>query len=117
MFFALDENSIRVNAEDGVFSNCVCPACGKSVRQRRGDTNRHHFAHVKKESSCPFDYNEDYRNMSPWHIRMQEYFPKETRERIFTDKVTGEKHIADVFIEECNTVLEFQYSSIKRKNS
>ncbi len=53
--------------------------------------------------------------MSEWHIRMQEYFPKEERECIFTDKETGEKHIADVFIKEANTVLEFQYSSLKKK--
>ncbi len=115
MFFALDENNIRVNAEDGVFKHCVCPACGKPVRQRRGDTNRHHFAHIKKESTCPFEFDKDYINMSEWHIRMQEYFPKEMREHIFIDKKTGEKHIADVFIKEANTVLEFQYSSIKKK--
>ena len=53
--------------------------------------------------------------MSEWHIRIQEYFPKEQREHIFQDKETGEKHIADVFIEESNTVIEIQYSSIKKK--
>lgn len=115
MFFALDETDVRVNAEDGIFSNCSCPACRKPVMQKRGDTNRHHFAHIKKESSCPFEYNKDYINMSEWHIRMQNYFPKEQREHIFTDKETGEKHIADVYIEEINTVLEFQYSSIKKQ--
>jgi len=46
---------------------------------------------------------------------MQEYFPKEEREHIFIDNKTGEKHIADVYIEEANTVLEFQYSPIKEK--
>ena len=115
MFFALDENNIRVNAEDGVFNHCVCPACGKPVIQRRGEIKRHHFAHIKKESTCPFEYNKDYINMSEWHIRMQEYFPKEQREHIFTDKKTGEKHIADVFIKETNTVLEFQHSPITKK--
>ena len=113
MFFALDENGIRVNAEDGVFNKCICPACRKPVIQKRGDTNRHHFAHNKKESSCPFNYNKDYINMSEWHIRMQDYFPKEQREHIFTDAETVEKHIADVYIEESKTVLEFQYSTIK----
>ena len=118
MFFALDENNIRVNAEDGEFKHCVCPACGSPVIQRRGDTNRHHFAHdprKRNDVKCPYDYNADYKNMSEWHIRMQEYFPKEEREYIFTDKATGEKHIADVFIKEANTVLEFQYSSLKQK--
>ena len=115
MFFALDENGVRVNAEDGIFSNCVCPACRNPVKQRRGDTNRHHFAHIKKDLSCPFEYNKDYVNMSEWHIRMQGYFPKKHREHIFTDMETGEKHIADVYIEEINTVLEFQYSSLKKQ--
>ena len=115
MFFALDQNGNRVNAEDGEFSGCVCPACGNPVQQRRGDTNRHHFAHLKYNASCPFEYNADYINMSEWHIRMQGYYPKEERERIFTDEATGEKHIADVYIEKTKTVLEFQYSSIKKK--
>ncbi|MBR6115105.1 MAG: hypothetical protein IKQ10_07990 [Oscillospiraceae bacterium] len=107
-----------MNAEDGEFKHCVCPACGSPVIQRRGDTNRHHFAHdprKRNDEKCPYDYNADYKNMSEWHIRMQEYFPKEEREHIFTDNETGEKHIADVFIKEANIVLEFQYSSIKKK--
>lgn len=115
MFFALDQDGKRVNAEDGEFSGCVCPACGNPVQQRRGDINRHHFAHLKYNSSCPFEYNSDYIHMSEWHIRMQEYFPKEEREYIFTDKATGEKHIADVYIKEANTVIEFQHSSLKPK--
>ena len=118
MFVAIDAQGNRVYAEEGEFNQCVCPACGCAVIQRRGDTNRHHFAHdPRKRNSvkCPYDYNADYKNMSEWHIRMQEYFPKEERERIFTDKETGEKHIADVYIEEANTVLEFQFSSLKKK--
>ncbi len=118
MFFALDENNNRVYAEDGEFKHCTCPACGSPVIQRRGDTNRHHFAHDPRKRinvKCPYDYNADYKNMSEWHIRMQEYFPKEEREFVFTNKETGEKHIADVFIKEANTVLEFQYSSLKKK--
>lgn len=117
MFFALDENNNRVNAEDGEFKHCVCPACRKPVIQKalEGDYRRPHFAHKKKEATCPYEYNADYKNMSEWHIRMQEYFPKEEREYIFTNKETGEKHIADVFIKEANTVLEFQYSPLKKK--
>ena len=117
MFFALDQNRNRVNAEDGVFTNCICPACECPVIQRKGEINRHHFAHdpkARKDALCPYDLNKDYINMSEWHIRMQEYFPKEQREKIFTDRKTGEKHIADVYIEEKNTVLEFQYSSISQ---
>ncbi len=114
MFFALDQNNNRVNAEDGEYNQCICPACGNPVIQKKGDYKRHHFAHKRRNESCPFEYNQDYINMSEWHKRMQEYFPEEKQEYIFTDKETGEKHIADVFIEETNTVLEFQYSAISR---
>jgi len=43
---------------------------------------------------------------------MQGYFPKESCEVRFVDDETGEVHIADVFIKEANTVLEFQHSPI-----
>ena len=89
MFFALDKDNNRVYADDGTFSGCVCPACGSPVIQKQGDYKRHHFAHKKKVDICPFEYNEDYKNMSEWHRRMQEYFPKDNRERILEDKKTG----------------------------
>ena len=43
---------------------------------------------------------------------MQEYFPREACEMRFVDDETGEIHIADVFLEASNTVLEFQHSPI-----
>lgn len=115
MFFALDKNGDRVYAEDGVFSDCVCPACRMPVIQKKGEYKRHHFAHKRKASACPFENNGDYKNMSEWHIRMQDYFPKEAREHIFLDKQTGTKHIADVYLKEKETVLEFQHSPIKKE--
>ena len=63
MDFALDKDGNRVYAEDGIYNDCVCPACGSPVLQRRGDTNRHHFAHdprKRNEEKCPYDYNDDY---------------------------------------------------------
>lgn len=50
-----------------------------------------------------------------WHLRMQSYFPKESREFRFQDKETGEIHIADVFDLKTNTVIEFQHSHISEK--
>ncbi len=48
-------------------------------------------------------------------MRMQDYFPKEKREVRFQDDETGEVHIADVFDEETNTVIEFQHSPINEE--
>ena len=77
-----------------------------------GTIRRAHFAH-RQDTDCYFGRDKD--NKSEWHIRMQDYFPKEAQEFIFVDEETGEKHIADVFIKESNTVLEFQHSPIEEK--
>ncbi len=109
MFFAIDQNGVRVNAEDGVRRNdCVCPGCGKAVIHRMGDYKTHHFAHDPRDktvATCPYDSNKDYVNESEWHIRMKEYFPKEQREIIFKDEKTGEKHIADVYQKACRICI------------
>lgn len=119
MFFAVDKDGNRIHAEDGVFSGCKCPACGCPVIQKKkGDYRSIHFAHdyrYRDDVKCPYDYNKDYINMSDWHKRMQGFFPKECREVIFPDTEKEEKHIADVYLEENKTVLEFQYSYIDRQ--
>lgn len=111
MFVALDSNENRIYADeyDGN-TECFCPCCSERLRFRHGDIRRPHFAH-KVNSDCLWGADKDYK--SEWHIRMQEYFPKETREVRFKDSNTGEIHIADIFIENSNTVIEFQHSPIK----
>lgn len=110
MFIALDKQGNRVYAEDAVKSEVYhCQKCGKEVKPRQGKINRWHYAHIIDEE-CDYGKDGDYNN--EWHTRMQEYFPKDSREYRFKDKETGEIHIADVFIKECNTVLEFQQSRI-----
>lgn len=109
MFSALDKDGKTVYAEEclpGI--ECFCKVCGERLRLRKGAINRPHFAHQAK-SNCTYD---DRDNKTEWHIRMQEYFPKETREYLFIDEKTGEKHIADVYIAEKETVIEFQHSPI-----
>ena len=110
MFVALGMDGNRLYAdsvEKG--AECFCPACGEKLRLRKGPVNQPHFAHRAK-TECRFGQEKDYK--SEWHIRMQEYFPLECREVRFIDDVNGEVHIADVFLKEENTVLEFQKSSI-----
>lgn len=112
MLVALDENKNRIYAEEverGI--TCFCPSCGEPLRINKGEIKRPYFSH-KPNTACPYGIDRD--NKSEWHIRMQEYFPKESREVRFIDQNTNEIHIADVFIEEKNTVIEFQKSHIEK---
>ena len=109
MFVAYDNDNNRIYADEAdKGKEYFCPSCGKSVKVRRGEHNKVHFAH-QANSQCPFDKD----SKTEWHRRMQDYFPREAQERRFTDDRAGEVHIADVYIEEMNTVLEFQHSPIK----
>ena len=112
MFSAINRDGETIYAEDcapGVV--CFCKACGEELRLRKGKINRPHFAH-KSNSDCSYD---DRDNKTEWHIRMQDYFTREMREYLFVDEQTGEKHIADVYIPEKETVIEFQHSPISEE--
>lgn len=113
MFVALDAEGNRIyanSAEKNV--KCFCPVCNEELRLRKGSKNKPHFAH-RQDTDCLHGKNPDYK--SEWHIRMQEYFPREACEVRFVDNETGEVHIADVFLEASNTVLEFQHSPISEE--
>ncbi|MBR0211915.1 MAG: hypothetical protein IJQ46_05985 [Oscillospiraceae bacterium] len=113
MLVALDAHGNRLYAEDeGKYTECFCPACGEAVKHKKGTIRHPYFAHMPN-SGCHFGQDKD--NKSEWHIRMQEYFPKEKRECLFIDEETGERHIADVFVNEANAVLEFQHSPISEQ--
>jgi len=113
MFIALDKQGNRVHADDAVKSEVYfCQKCGKEVEVKQGKERKWHFAH-KVTEDCT--YGKDDNRMSDWHIRMQECFPVESREYRFKDKDTGEVHIADVYIESYNTILEFQHSRIEEE--
>ena len=114
MLVAVDKQGVRLYAESSGerYTECYCPVCGEPVVHRRGNKRRAHFAH-RPDTNCYFGRDKDYK--SEWHIRMQDYFPKEAQEFIFTDEETGEKHIADIFLKDSNTVLEFQHSPIEEK--
>lgn len=113
MFVALDVDGNRVYASSVEKSvQCFCPVCSEELRLRKGSKNKPHFAH-KQDTDCLHGKNPDYK--SEWHIRMQEYFPREACEVRFVDKETGEIHIADVFLEASNTILEFQHSPISEE--
>lgn len=110
MFFALNDQGIRIHANSADSNACyTCPACGEAVRHRKGPHNKWHFAH-HVHSDCAYGKDKDYDH--EWHMRMQEYFPPELREYRFVDAETNEVHIADIFIPSSKMVLEFQHSRI-----
>ncbi len=111
MLVALDKYNNRIYANSSErYKECYCPDCGESVIHKKGMHNKPYFAH-KQDSACVYGLNKD--NKSPWHIRMQNIFPPESLEVRFYDEETKElKYIADVFLKECNTVIEFQHSPI-----
>lgn len=107
---ALDKEGNVIYADSGIeYKECYCLECGELVKHKRGDIRAHYFSH-KSSSNCAYGNDKDYK--SPWHIRMQNYFPKEMQEYRFKDSNTGEVHIADVFLKDSNTVIEFQKSHI-----
>ena len=109
MFVALDPEGNRTHASDAEKGHpYYCQECGGELHLRGGKRRRLHFAHLKDNKE--FEHNSDYNHA--WHIRMQDYFPKENREVRFVDQETGENHIADVFLPDSNTVFEFQHSKI-----
>lgn len=110
MLVAHDKNGNRIYANSGIkYEECFCPECGEQLIHKMGEHNRPHFSH-KPKSAC--SYGDDRDNKSPWHIHMQELFPKEALEVRFYDAKIGETHVADVFLKDSNTVIEFQHSHI-----
>lgn len=108
MFRAVDAQGKSVLAKKASRDErYFCPYCEKEVSLRRGDIKVAHFAH---KTQCPYIEDKDY--MTEWHLRMQGYFPEESQEYWLENADKSEKRRADVFIEDSNTVIEFQHSPI-----
>ncbi len=103
-----DGNRIYANSEER-YKECFCPECGRPLIHKKGEIKAPHFAH-KVDANCPYGADKD--SKSEWHIHMQELFPPESLEVRFKDVNTGELHIADVYLEQSKTVIEFQHSPI-----
>lgn len=104
MHFALVNNK-RSEAESGL--NGICPGCMQPVIAKCGNQKIHHWAH-KSKRSCDNWWEPE----TEWHRSWKNHFPYEWQEKIFTDQITRENHIADVYTEQ-GLVIEFQHSSIK----
>ena len=111
MLVAYDENKNRIyaNSEERI-TECYCPECGEKLIHKKGAINIPYFSH-KVKTDCLYGKDKDYK--SEWHIRMQALFPLDSVEVRFKDEETRElNYIADVFLKESNTVIEFQHSPI-----
>ena len=105
MFIAYDENGEKVSithAEKG--GSYYCPICHeKLIVKKKGEKKAAHFSH-KPDSSCIDDWGD----MSEWHLGWQDRFPEQYREVVL--EKDGEKHRADICIEEKKLVIEFHIS-------
>lgn len=102
MHFALVDNK-REEAKQGLKG--ICPICSQSVIPKCGNQKIHHWAHVAKKM-CDHWWEPE----TEWHRKWKDLFPQENQEIIQFDEVTGEKHIADIRVNDI--IIEFQHSHI-----
>lgn len=107
MLFAIDKDGNRVYIENThVRQEYFCPECGEKLVLKKGQIRTHHFAHPS-HSECTDSWHYD---MSDWHINWQSKFPLETQEIVKVKD--GQKHRADVLIDDKKVVYEFQHSPL-----
>ena len=111
MFLARDENGDLISAlADEVKKQAYyCPACGTSVRLRKGKNVRAHFAHESLKK-CDFFHE----NEGPEHLENKKrlfYWAKENDEVEMEYPIPELKQIADIFINK-KIALEIQCSPI-----
>lgn len=107
MTIAHDEKGNRVSVNDAVKGQkYFCPLCGAEVIPKQGEIVSWHFAHKSKGDCDNWTYD-----MSEWHMRMQNRYPKDWQEIVV--EYNGKKHRADVLHD--GIVLEFQHSNISGK--
>ena len=110
MFLALDELGHRVSISDTQpGQSYFCDLCGKKlILKKKGENRVPHFAHPHG-SDCA-----DWGDMSEWHLDWQAQFPMHTREVVL--EKDGERHRADVCLQERRLVIEFQHSPIPQED-
>lgn len=105
MIYAYNQNKERIKATE-TGQRALCPCCNSEVHSYCGKFIVNHWKHKRK-----VDCDDWYQPMSEWHYNWQQQFPKEWREKVMFDKVTREKHIADIRRPD-GKVIEFQHSVI-----
>jgi len=103
MHFAIINNN-RVEAQPQLKG--LCPCCSQPVIAKCGKQKVWHWAH-KNITTCDSWWEAE----TEWHRTWKNNYSAEWQEIVLFDKVTGEKHIADVRTAH-NLVIEFQHSHI-----
>ncbi len=98
-------NGVRKIAEPKEVGKCIC--CNNEVRAYCGLERVHHWKHLNAIKCDSWSEGE-----TEWHREWKNYFELSQQEIVKYDPKTGEKHIADVYIEAKNLVIEFQHSPI-----
>ena len=97
-------NNIKATATKG--AKGICPNCGSQLIAKCGEIKVNHWAHKGIRNCDPWWENE-----TEWHRLWKDNFPPDWQETILTDKITNEKHIADIRTIH-GLVVEFQHSHI-----
>ena len=103
MKFAL-VNDVRTEPSPGLAG--TCDLCGRAMIPKCGRYVRWHWAHQRRSGCDPWHEAE-----TDWHLMWKDCFPPHCQERVHVDKLTGEKHIADVKADS-GLVVEVQHSPI-----
>ena len=106
MLFALDKEGKRIHINNAKKEEYFCPCCNGKMILKLGNIRTHHFSHPSN-NVCKDSWHYD---MTEWHYNWQNYFPKETQEIVKV--LNGEKHRADVLLEDDKIVIEFQHSNL-----
>jgi len=105
MKFAL-VNEERKEATPG--GKGICPCCFDEVRAYCGPIKVHHWKHVSLKECDPW-----YEGETEWHRNWKNNFDSTCQEILKIDHLTGERHIADIYLPHKDLVIEFQHSPIQ----
>lgn len=105
MKYALTNNTKVEATESGQRGVCIC--CGSEMIAHCGLQKINHWKH-KSLTECDSWHESE----TEWHRSWKNHFPAKYQEVVMHDKVSGEKHIADIFIKEKGLTIEIQHSPI-----
>lgn len=105
MKFAL-VNGEKLEAKPG--SKGICPCCSANVRAYCGLVKVHHWKHISLKECDPW-----YEGETDWHRNWKNNFDSNCQEVIKVNPISGERHIADLYLEHKDLVIEFQHSPIQ----
>jgi competence protein CoiA len=105
MKFALNENDEKIEVSNsGQIGKCK--DCGSIVIGRKGNVRPKHWYH-KTKKECDIWYEPT----TEWHLKWQNYFPKENQEVTLFDLDNKNFHRADIYLKN-KLVIEIQNSPI-----